>query len=91
MSDASDYRRLIESLAKGQVNQRIPNSLPLHASILLETMFRFAREDIRIFSGALAAPVYDQSELIDSVGRFLSRPGTRLRILLQQRQERSWI
>jgi len=82
-NELAAYRLLIDRLARGSVNQRIPNGHPMHAAILMESMFENARNDMRIFSGQLAGETYDQPELIDAACRFLERPGARLRILLQ--------
>lgn len=88
-ADALEYRQLIERLAMGGVNQRIPNGVPLHASILLEAMFRHAKADIRIFTGVLSEKTYDYQGLIVAARRFLSRPGSRLKILLQKPQSKA--
>jgi hypothetical protein len=82
-ADALEYRQLIERLARGGVNQRITNGWPEHASILLESMFKHARSNVRIYSGSLRQDTYDQDELVGEAKRFLAKGG-RLSILLQK-------
>jgi hypothetical protein len=82
--DAIGYRKTIQALASGDVNQRIPNGEPAHAAVLLEAMFRKAKADVRIFSRALATNTFGNVELIDAADRFLARRGTRLRVLLEK-------
>lgn len=77
------YRRVIARLAKGRVFQEIPNEHPMHAAILIEAMFDNAVQDVRIFTGKLAMQTYDQPELVQAAKRFIDRPGSRLRVLIQ--------
>lgn len=90
-TELRSYRQLIEQLAQGGINHRIPNSIPAHAAVLLETMFRHAREEIRIFTGEMRPAVYGDSGLMDAARRFLLRPGACLRILLQTAREEAWL
>lgn len=83
--DTTEYRKIIQHLAAEKINRRIPNGKPAHAAILLEAMFTKADRDMRIFSRSLDESTYDNADLIDAAQRFLSRPATRLRILLQNR------
>ncbi len=83
-ADIQEYRQVIERLAAEGVSQRISNGIPVHASILLETMFKHADSEMRIYSGELSPKTYDRDELILAARRFLGRPGRRLRVLLQK-------
>lgn len=89
--DARAYAEVIERLARQKVNQRISNSVPIHAAILLETMFRHAKDEVRIYTGELAPATYGHPALVREAKRFISRPGTCLKILLQRRQSEEWI
>ena len=88
--DVSGYGDLIERLAAQKLNQRISNGVPAHAAILLETMFRHAEEEIRIYTGKLDGDTYAAPALIREAKRFLRRPGTCLRVLLQERRTVEW-
>jgi hypothetical protein len=85
--DAAEYRKIIQFLASGSVNQRIQNGKPVHAAILLEAMFSKARSEMRIFTGELSPQTYDYPELITAAKQFLKRQGGRLRILIQRASE----
>lgn len=86
-----EYRAMIERLSSERTNQRIPNGKPMHASILLEAMFRTGRDEVRIFTGELAPETYARPELINAARRFLQKPGRRLRVLLQKKKPLSWV
>lgn len=84
MTDTRVYRHLMEQLARRRMNQRVSNGISEHASILFETMFRHAKEEVRIFTGELRPSVYGTPTLISAAKDFLSRTSTRLRILIEQ-------
>ncbi len=86
-----EYRKLIEELAEKRANRRVPNGHPEHASILLETMFKRAEHDVRIYTGALNETVYGRPGLIEALKRFIARPGARLRVLLQDQHDAAWV
>jgi hypothetical protein len=88
ISGADEYRKIIQLLSTGMINQQIPNGKPLHAAILLEAMFKKARREMRIFSRDLAPSTYDAPELIEAAEDFLKR-GLRLKVLIQDRQSAS--
>lgn len=87
--EIQSYRQFIEVLARDNVNQRIPNGHPVHASVLVEAMFEKAEREMRIFTGSLAAETYDEPLLVDAACRFLTKPRSRLRILLQQPMQKT--
>lgn len=89
MSDVTEYRSIIERFARERIDQRVPNGLPEHAAILLETMFANASAEIRIFTGELGS-VYGGERLIDTAKQFLSKPYSSLRILVQKGQTPQW-
>lgn len=91
MDDIREYREIIERFARNKVDARIPNSLPLHAAVLIETMFRTATSEMRIFSRQLDEVVYGREEVLGAVARFVSIPYTTLKILLQKPQDGSWL
>lgn len=93
MTPRNDYRKIIQRLASDQVNERIPNGAPQHASILIETMFNHAVAEMRIFSKALTNDVYATDEIVDAAKAFFSKSYARLFILLQKKptSEIEWI
>jgi hypothetical protein len=78
-----EYRKLIHKLASGSIDQRIPNGKPIHAAILLEAMFDRACTQMRIFTGKLSSDTYDAPFLIEAAKRFVKKPGTTLKLLIQ--------
>jgi len=81
--DLIGYRQLIERMAKNRVSQRIPNDVPEHARVLLETLFNFAKSDVRIYTGQLWDNVYGSAGLVEAARQFIDRGG-RLRVLVQK-------
>jgi len=85
------YRTMINRLAEGKVNARIPNGMPQHASILMESMFKNATAELRIFSKDLNDKVFDGVEIQKNAILFLSKPYSSLKILLQNKKDCTWI
>lgn len=84
LEEIDRYRQMIGRLARGRIDQIIPNGHPAHAAVLVEAMFDSAQRDVRIFTGSLAPEAYDQPYLVSAAKRFLEKPATRLRILIQK-------
>lgn len=78
-----EYATLVDRLAREKANARIPNGKPEHAKALLQSMFRHAQSEVRIFSLELSEQVYG-SEMAAAAASFLGREGTSLKILLQR-------
>lgn len=92
MDDILEYRTIIERFARDRIDARVPNGLPQHASILIETMFRSATAEIRIFSRELDEKVFGSSEIKNAVIKFISnKPYANLKILLQKNHDEKWI
>jgi hypothetical protein len=83
--DELEYRALVHRLASARTDQRIPNGKAIHAAIVLEAMFARASAEMRVFSGALSPATYDVAFLREAARRFLKRPGTSLKVLIQER------
>ena len=84
ISHVQEYREIIEKFARQRLNQRVPNGLPQHAAILIETMFKNAAAEMRIFTGELNKRVFGEPQAIEAALKFLSKPYAMLRILLQK-------
>lgn len=80
------YRETVEKLAANATNQRITNSGPEHAEIVLESMLRNAKSVVRLYSGSLR-DVYKRQSLIEAAQGFLSSPDSNLKILLEKETE----
>lgn len=84
MDQFNEYRRVIAYLASNRINVRIPNGLPQHASILIETMFSNAAGEMRIFTQELNEDVFGKPKVLQAARKFLSKPYANLSILLQR-------
>lgn len=91
MDNANEYREIIERFARDRVDTRVPNGTPLHASILIETMFNSATAEMRIFTRELDADVFGKAEIKKAVSKFISKPYANLKILLQRSQNEDWV
>lgn len=90
MNNVNEYRTIIEKFARERVNQRVSNGMAVHASVLLETMFKHATAEMRIFTGELNHVVFAQDSLIAAAKQFLMKPYASLRILVQKDQGIEW-
>lgn len=91
MEHLSEYRELIKKFASCRTNTRIQNGLPQHASILVETMLNTATAEMRIYTKELNESVYGALEVQAALRKFLSKPYSCLKILLQDGQDQSWV
>lgn len=87
----NEYREIIEQFARDRVDQRVSNGMPMHAKILLETIFKTAAAEVRIFTGELNESVFGDKELKRSVKKFLSKPYSNLQILIQKENDNDWM
>lgn len=92
MSQISEYKKIVDRFASERINQRIPNGLYEHATVLLQAMFKNAAAEVRIFTGDLDQTVFGNPSLINSAKAFLrNKPYARLRILVQKEQNPEWL
>jgi len=91
MEHLNEYRELIRRFANSRTNSRIPNGLPQHASILVETMLFNATAEMRIYTKELNESVYGAPEVQAALRKFLSKPYSSLKILLQDHRDQSWV
>lgn len=90
MEQIDEYREIIKRFAIKRTNVRIPNGLPQHATILIETMFLNATAEMRIFTKELNKDVFGGTAILSAVKKFLSKPYSNLKILLQVPQGLEW-
>lgn len=86
----NEYREIIKRLASKRTDARIPNGLPQHATILIETMFSTATAEMRIFTKELNQDIFGEPKLLGAAKKFLSKPYANLKILLQSPQDVEW-
>lgn len=91
MNNVNEYRAIIERFAHERINQRVSNGMAVHAAVLLETMFKHAAAEMRIYTGELHQDVFGQSGIVDAAKGFLSKPYARLRILIQKKHDLAWV
>ncbi|GEM_PF-1724538 len=88
--DIRTYTELVASCARDRLNYPIPNGDPTHARILITKLFETARQDVRLLSGMLTdrttpgIDIYGHPDLIDNAKRFLRRPNSTLRIIIEK-------
>ena len=77
-------------LASGQTGW-IANGRPEHAAFLIAKFFEYAKEAVRIFSGGLTRAdkktgyeIYANQGIIDALMDFLSKPGKKCSIILEE-------
>lgn len=80
----NEYKELIEDLARDRKHLRVPNGHPYHAAILMETMLNHAQAEVRIFTGTFSKEFYGQEGIVNAAWKFLSKPYTSLKILVQK-------
>lgn len=90
MGQINEYQEIITRFATKRTNVRIPNGLPQHASILVETMFLNATAEMRIFTKELTKDVFGGPAILAAIKQFLSKPYASLKILLQLPQDVEW-
>ena len=81
-----DYKSLVwESFIKDKPT-RFSNGAPIHASLILEAMFTFAKNKVRIFCEDLDSFVYDRPELVMALKQALTR-NVIVEVLTQKKPE----
>ena len=68
-----DYKSLVWESFVNDKPTRFSNGAPIHASLILEAMFTFAKNKVRIFCEDLDSFVYDRPELVMALKQALAR------------------
>ena len=79
----SIYEKRVAKLATEESNELIPNGDAMHAKIIVQNLFLRGQQIIRIFTSSFKNDIYDDSNVIDALVRFLNKPHTRVKVLLQ--------
>lgn len=81
------YKNYIEDLAKGDgQNVVFLNSGPIHASYVMENIFRSSKDCVKIYAGYLSGEVSGQERYMDSLSNFVQKGG-KIKILLQEQKK----
>ncbi len=78
-----DYKKAIKFYAENNENFEFGNKNAEHASIVISQLFKFAKEEILIYSGTLNSDVTDNSNLIKQVNKYLES-GKKLYLILDE-------
>jgi GH15 family glucan-1,4-alpha-glucosidase len=86
MSELDSYRRFVERLAVLESTEVFSNAQSAHAQVILETFFKFAKNNVVIFCHKLSEIVYGNQSLINAADSALNRCVS-VRILTQKEPE----
>jgi hypothetical protein len=78
----SDYRRLLEKLARDRVSERMPSG-PTQEADWFEVCFLYARSEVCAYVAQLDGHPLVRSQVRAAIQTFLSRGTTRLRLLVR--------
>ena len=84
----STYREVVDQLFRTHSHYVIANSSAEHASVLYETFFNYAQNEVRIFCHKLNPEVFACPNVCDAVEKFLDRKGS-LYIAVQEEPQES--
>lgn len=79
-----DYRKRVEQLAKERTGEPISNGSLDHASVIIEQMFRSAKDHVWILSGNLNARAYGRDDVLEQARLFLAHGKHHARILVEE-------
>jgi hypothetical protein len=79
----SDYFDYVEALAKAQKDEVFYNSGPIHASIVMSRIFKYAKEELLIFSGGFSGAVSNDTSYLKSLDDFLQKENTKATVLVE--------
>ncbi len=92
------YYALVDKFSRLQLNEHISNGKPEHAVYLISKLFDIATRSVRLYSDHLEHNVsvasgktidlYGDQQVISHVKRFLSEPGRRLEIVIENDVEK---
>jgi len=79
----NQYREYIKDLAKNDKNVVFYNSGPEHAALVMATIFKNAKDTVRIFAGNFSGEISSQPEYRSTLESFLGKGG-KLKVLLEK-------
>ena len=82
-SSLAAYRKRVFELVDQKSGEAIYNGSIEHASIVIEALFTYAKSTVKILTGVLNPAVYGSIEVILAAHTFLSKPSSRIDLLLE--------
>ncbi len=79
----AEYRRKVISLAESRTGEAIYNGSVEHAIIVIETLFRYAKQTVQILTGSLNPLVYGPMEVVVAAHGFLTEPDRTVEVVLE--------
>ena len=79
-----EYKNFIEKLAKNKEESLYLNSGPEHAGIVLSTIFKNTKSELRIFAQGLKSGVATSDLYLDGLKSFLEKKNGTVKILIQE-------
>lgn len=86
MGKENEYYDIIKSCAKNREDFTIQNSANEHAAYLIKTLFKYAEEEVIIFTGSLHEDVFSNEDLKKEAVEFLKK-GTGKRLVIAYQNE----
>lgn len=83
----NEYRRRVENLARARNGEPIANGSYDHAAVIVEQMFKNAKQQVSILTGNLNARVYGREEVLEEAKLFLAHSSHSARILLEEQDD----
>lgn len=78
-----EYREYIKDLAKNDKNVVFNNSGPVHAALVMSTIFETAKKNLKILAGCFSGHISNNEEYRKSLEKYLSQGG-KIKVLLDK-------
>ena|SRR3989344_4256865 len=75
------FYNFIDKCAKKNKNREIECIIDKHVAYILKTIFRYAQNEVCIFTYGLDGPIFNDKDLILEAIKFLTNPESRLKIV----------
>ncbi len=83
MENLDEYRKLLRFFAEKGSNRMFPNDSKNHASVVLETIYDFSKEKVRIYTDKMSGSFSSDEKAIKALYNFLSKQNTSVEILVE--------
>ncbi len=81
------YREMFRFMLSAGLDRFIHNDSKDHACVLIEELFRFAKESVFVFCHNLGRDVWDNPAILSALGEVLDRKKVKVQVLLQDTPE----
>jgi hypothetical protein len=79
----TNYFDFVDRLAKAGDNRTFFNSGPMHASIVMSRIFKYAKSEVLIFCGGFSGEVSSDSLYLKNLEYFLNKENTKLKVAVE--------